>query len=451
MNRITQDGILIVGVAVAASTAVLAAAILRGGQTTPTAMNVARATVPTPHDTPSTGLHKLLAPADATEDSERDRWIPRLRRLTASSDYVAKVKVVSVGDVRANTVDGVPPTRAPGPWGSSLPSPEKDQFVVIVFDVIEGYKGLDGSNVPDGFVAIEYAGSVDDLGGWDAEVDTSPRRIDLSIIEPDDVGLLFAAERPQVYSNLGPISEYADDQTADLNRDGRQYIDNVDVVALFVYDYTIATIRGVFRTSPTKSVAIGALEGGIQGLLSTATSSPTLTATNSPTPTHTPTPTPVTFAALADAFVLSTNPTQNYGTQDVLNVRGSSSPYYRSYLKFDVSGLSGAVISANLRLWVTDQSNDYGSPFWASNNYYGTETSWTETGLTWNNQPISPGVYFPVQGPTNGYVDIDVTTAVAGNGTVSFGILGNVTDLAAFSSREATTAEHRPVLTIVTQ
>lgn len=176
----------------------------------------------------------------------------------------------------------------------------------------------------------------------------------------------------------------------------------------------------------------------------TETDTPTFTPTPTSTITPTPTPTPATFNPSADSYTLSTSPTQNYGTASVLNIRGSSSPYYRTYLKFGVSGLSGTVMSAILRLWVSDTSVDYGQVGSVSN-------SWTETGLTWNNQPSMPMTFLTVAGPENGYVTIDVTTEITGNGTYSFGIQSLSSDLAAFGSREDSNPDHRPLLTITTQ
>jgi hypothetical protein len=176
----------------------------------------------------------------------------------------------------------------------------------------------------------------------------------------------------------------------------------------------------------------------------TATPAPSPTLTPTLTPTPTPTPTPANFNPSADAYTLSTSPTQNYGTASVLNIRGSSSPYYRSYLKFDVSGISGTVVSVVLRLWVSDTSVDYGQVGSVSN-------SWTETGITWNSQPSMPMSLFAFTGPENGYVTVDVTSEITGNGTYSFGIQSLSTDLAAFGSRDDNNADRRPLLTITTQ
>ena len=68
-------------------------------------------------------------------------------------------------------------------------------------------------------------------------------------------------------------------------------------------------------------------------------------------------------------------PTTNFGTTPTLDVDGS--PVIESYLRFPVTGLTGTVRRATLRLWVTDKSVDGPA-------VYPTGTAWTETGITWN-------------------------------------------------------------------
>lgn len=48
------------------------------------------------------------------------------------------------------------------------------------------------------------------------------------------------------------------------------------------------------------------------------------------------------------------NPSRNFGTSSTLRVQGGSDPDIRSYLRFTVSGLSGPVRRATLRLYVTN-------------------------------------------------------------------------------------------------
>src|SRR5262249_33046048 len=63
-----------------------------------------------------------------------------------------------------------------------------------------------------------------------------------------------------------------------------------------------------------------------------------------------------TFPAVADAQVKFASPTKNYGTTVDLRARVANPDEYRSYLKFTVTGVSGAVLTAKVWLYVTDPS-----------------------------------------------------------------------------------------------
>ena len=89
----------------------------------------------------------------------------------------------------------------------------------------------------------------------------------------------------------------------------------------------------------------------------------------------------VTLQPSADSYVQDGSPTKNYGTQTSLRVRGGGSPTYKSYVTFDLSGVSGPVTSAKLRLFTTDAS-PYGGQV-----YPVPAASWTESGITFNNAP----------------------------------------------------------------
>ena len=138
-----------------------------------------------------------------------------------------------------------------------------------------------------------------------------------------------------------------------------------------------------------------------------------------------------TFAAVADARVRSGGPTSNYGADPVLRARASTSDAYRSFLKFDVSGITGPVSSATLRLWVTDPSPQGGSAWTAGNN-------WTETGLTWNTMPALGSVALSTVGSVvaGTWQSMDVTNAIAGDGMVTIAMTSSSTDSALWSSRE---------------
>ena len=140
-----------------------------------------------------------------------------------------------------------------------------------------------------------------------------------------------------------------------------------------------------------------------------------------------------TFTPVADAYVRSNAVNKNYGTATNLRVR-SSGPTMRSYLKFDVTGVSGTVVSARLRLRVKDTGTDGGRVYPVAN------TSWTETGITWSNAPAPGAVPLASIGavPTAGtWADVDVTGGVTGNGLLTLAVADGSTNVVDYDSRES--------------
>jgi hypothetical protein len=90
---------------------------------------------------------------------------------------------------------------------------------------------------------------------------------------------------------------------------------------------------------------------------------------------------------------------------------------------------------ATLRLWVPSGGSTANGPaiFTAAN-------SWTETSLTWANRPGSTGTALDNKAAiaSNAWVEYDVTAAVSGDGTYSFVLKPESTDVANFHSREGT-------------
>jgi hypothetical protein len=137
-----------------------------------------------------------------------------------------------------------------------------------------------------------------------------------------------------------------------------------------------------------------------------------------------------TFSPVADAFVRSNYPTTNYGSNNDLRIKDALVDI-KSYLKFDVQGLSGTVLAATLRLYVNDASDDGGTA------YVVNDTSWAEETITWNNAPLMGSAIGSAGQVSNGqWVEIDVTDAVAGNGLTSIGIRSASSDVVIYSSRE---------------
>jgi Calcineurin-like phosphoesterase len=174
---------------------------------------------------------------------------------------------------------------------------------------------------------------------------------------------------------------------------------------------------------------------------------PTNTPTNTPLPTNTPTPLQLSFTPSADAQVQNNKLTTNYGTLTTLELRNSNQKY-NSYLKFAVTGLVGSIQSAKLRLYVANASNVGGSIYAVANNYNNTSTPWVETGLNWSNAPALSGPPLHTVGAVaiGTWVEFDVTAAIPGNGTYSFGLSTTVNDNVVYNSKEATT--NRPALVI---
>jgi hypothetical protein len=153
--------------------------------------------------------------------------------------------------------------------------------------------------------------------------------------------------------------------------------------------------------------------------------------------------TTLTFSPAADARVQEANSSTNYGTSH-LRTDGASNPDVESYLRFALTGISGQVTSARLRLYDPDNGTADGPAA------YGTSSAWTETGLTWANRPARTSGPHDDKGAiaTGSFVEWNVTPLVSGNGDASFVLATTSFDGANFASREDSTASRRPQLIV---
>ncbi|MDH2443027.1 DNRLRE domain-containing protein [Amnibacterium sp. CER49] len=162
--------------------------------------------------------------------------------------------------------------------------------------------------------------------------------------------------------------------------------------------------------------------------------------------TPTTTTTTLTFPATADATVKSAYPTTNYGT--VQRLIADASPLTDSLLKFSVTGTSTCTsISTRVKLRVGPDIGDnavYGGDFSA------TSSSWTETGVTWNNKPAAGAKVGSIPGSValNTSYTADVSGAVKGDGTVSLLLTTPSGDGVGYLSREVSTTSYRPQLVV---
>jgi hypothetical protein len=143
--------------------------------------------------------------------------------------------------------------------------------------------------------------------------------------------------------------------------------------------------------------------------------------------------TTVTITPTADAYTTSLSGSTNFGTATSL-LTGTST--YRSYMKFDLSGVTGTITSAKLRLF---NQNSYSSNPWVAQRV--TSNTWTETGITHNNRPLGSGAFStaPSSATSGAYSESTVTSLVTAGqvNTLLVQAATSGTPKLAYDSREA--------------
>ncbi|MDQ3529949.1 MAG: phytase [Actinomycetota bacterium] len=140
----------------------------------------------------------------------------------------------------------------------------------------------------------------------------------------------------------------------------------------------------------------------------------------------------------ADAHVNHASPTKNYGTATTLVTDGS--PVKRGYLRFTIPASTDPLERATLRLYVKGSTK-------AFDVHSVGDTSWKETGITWNNKPALGPVVARSGAVTVGtWVSLDVTAAVPASGLVSFGMSQTSSTAQSVASRESSSTA--PVLVL---
>ena len=131
----------------------------------------------------------------------------------------------------------------------------------------------------------------------------------------------------------------------------------------------------------------------------------------------------------ADAYVDASQPMKKFGTSPTLRV--DSSPLQRSFLRFDLTGVTGTVTSATLKVWATNSLTTGISAYAVADN------SWPEKTISDSTAPnVGALLTTSAKVQANQWVTFDVTSAVSAGGKVSFALeSGNSTGLA-MSSKE---------------
>jgi RHS repeat-associated protein len=161
-----------------------------------------------------------------------------------------------------------------------------------------------------------------------------------------------------------------------------------------------------------------------------------------------------TLEPIADAYVLDGSwANSNFGTSTWLFTKTDNTAQlenYDSYLKFDLSTVA-SVASATLRLNSASGDQTIGGTLYAVS-----DTTWSETGITWNNKPARGAALgsITVSGSKFIYREIDVSSYVrsekaAGRNLVSFALHNPLvsTDFIWIRSRQATTNHPQLVIT----
>jgi hypothetical protein len=168
---------------------------------------------------------------------------------------------------------------------------------------------------------------------------------------------------------------------------------------------------------------------------------PTLTPISTSTPAPPPSGSTATFVAAADAFVYQSYPATNYGSAPQLRVDGS--PIMRSFVRFNVQGLSGTVAKATLRIYANSSSSSGYAVRGAG------DSNWGESTINYGNAPAVAAVATGASGGFGAgvWTSVDVTPLVTGNGTFTFALTTSGATQVSLASRESGANAPRLVIT----
>lgn len=163
-----------------------------------------------------------------------------------------------------------------------------------------------------------------------------------------------------------------------------------------------------------------------------------------------PVGTRVTRPAAADTFIRSALPTSTAGgTTTLLYANGTSTDLKYTFLRFDLSGISGQLVAARLNL--TPKSSSVSK----ANVWNITAGAWAENTFNWNGLGGLTFSLFDVffdlpTVPAGSVASLDVTDMVTLGGLVTIGISTDSLSDISFASREFATTSQRPVLEVWT-
>jgi hypothetical protein len=138
--------------------------------------------------------------------------------------------------------------------------------------------------------------------------------------------------------------------------------------------------------------------------------------------------TTVTIKAVANGYADSTAPSTIYGAAAQLRVDGSPTVY--SFVRFDLSSVTGTITSAKLHLYANSADATGYDVALAGG-------GWTESGLAWTNSPTFSAAPLGGTGPFAAATttEVDVTAGVRGGSVADFAIIDRDATAVSFGSR----------------
>jgi len=150
----------------------------------------------------------------------------------------------------------------------------------------------------------------------------------------------------------------------------------------------------------------------------------------------------VDFYPTDDSYVKENYTTGNFGSDDVIKVRGETGYNYCGYLKFSVTGLTGDVNGATLKLYCAEGTSNLS--VWSVTGSWDEDTiTWANDDLNWGGSSLDSGSNFSI----STWYEFDVTSAITGNGTYTLGLKSTDGSARDWASKESA---NDPVLNVTT-
>ncbi len=149
------------------------------------------------------------------------------------------------------------------------------------------------------------------------------------------------------------------------------------------------------------------------------------------------------FTPVADAYVNQSAPSTNYGRATQLRIDGS--PLVNSYLRFNISGLDGRVISrAVFQIYANSNLNGGYQIHPVS------ENAWAETTINYLNAPPMGDSLAASETISSGHwIQADITPILTGEGQLSLALTDSTVTAVSLASRETKTNAPQLIVTLI--